>query len=71
MTPTELRDTLDRFNWSTRTFAAMLDCNPRTVSRWLSGQNPIPPRIAAWLDKWNEFASANCLPEEWWNDETN
>ena len=51
MTPTELRDTLDRFNWSTRTFAAMLDCNPRTVSRWLSGQNPIPPRIAAWLDK--------------------
>ncbi len=52
MTAEEFNATLAAIGWSQNVLASRLGLSSdRAVRRWASGQNPIPPRIAAWLTK--------------------
>ncbi len=40
-----MRYTLDEFNLSNRSIAALFDVNEATVSRWINGHQPIPRAV--------------------------
>ena len=41
----ELRDLLAVLHWSQRSLARILDCDPRQVRRWASGEYSTPPLV--------------------------
>ncbi len=51
MTPARFRACLDALCWSQRGVAALLDRDERIVRRWASGAAPVPPDVAAWLER--------------------
>lgn len=63
MTPDRLRECLAVLHWSQRGLADWLDMDERQVRRWASGASATPPAVAAWLERWAEFAQANPAPE--------
>lgn len=50
MTPERLRDALQIIRWSGRTLAKTVDVRSSLVSRWISGAEPIPKKVAAWIE---------------------
>ena len=64
MTPTRLNKCLTILRWSNITTASAFDVSPRTVRAWLSGRDPVPEKIAAWLEKMAAFFEDNPVPEK-------
>jgi transcriptional regulator with XRE-family HTH domain len=63
MTPTALKDSLKALGWSQSRLAVALGVTKTTVSRWATGQIPIPQYAVAYLAlamKVKEF-SGDCL----------
>lgn len=50
MTPTRLRECLDILGFNQSGLAEKLGCNSRTVRYWATGRNPVPDKIAEWLE---------------------
>ena len=70
MTPERFRECLTALCWTQHGFAAVIDVNEREVRRWASGQNPIPLRIAIWLDKLARYHEAYPPPVSRMRSET-
>ena len=58
MTPQRCRECRGRLGLSLQGMADVLVTDNRLVRRWESGQRPVPPEVAAWL----EAAAAVPLP---------
>ncbi len=64
MTPTRLDKCLTVLRWSNTTAACTLNVSPRTIRAWLSGRDPVPEKIAVWLEKMARFHEDNPVPEK-------
>lgn len=51
MTPARLRECLALLRWSQLGLADILGYDPRLVRRWASGARPVPPDVAAWIER--------------------
>ncbi len=51
MTPHEFREARDKLGLSAAKLAAELGVDPRTIRRWLSGDQPVPELVAKWVEK--------------------
>jgi hypothetical protein len=58
MTPSGLRECLDRLGWSSTELAARADVSPVTARRWLSGKLAIPDHVAHTIGTMAELAAA-------------
>jgi len=62
----EMAALLDGMGWSKSKLARRLDVHISSVSRWLSGQRPIPPNLAEWLHEVAEqLDKAPAQPRNW------
>ena len=52
MTPKQLRDALDRLDISQRELGRRLRVDPRTVTRWVAGDAPVPESVKLLLECW-------------------
>lgn len=50
MTPARFRKCLETIHWTEHTLAAALECELALVEAWASGEEEIPPKLAAWLE---------------------
>lgn len=62
MTPEEMRAALDILGWSFTTLADKLHMNERQIRRWNAGTNPVPERVAGWLQHMVALHEANPPP---------
>jgi plasmid maintenance system antidote protein VapI len=62
MTPARFLACLAALHWSQRGFAAVIGYDDRLVRRWVAGERPIPPAIAAWLERAAAWHEANPPP---------
>lgn len=62
MTPDRLKACLDAIRWTQRELSFALDVNERTVRRWAAGQNPVPERVAQWLETLARCHEVNPAP---------
>lgn len=62
MTPQRCRECRGRLGLSLQGMADVLGTDTRLIRRWESGQRPVPPEVAAWL----EAAAAVPLPAPSW-----
>jgi hypothetical protein len=62
MTREQFRECLAILHWSVRDLSELLAVSDREVRRWAVGQNPVPPRIAAWLEAAARWHEANPPP---------
>ncbi len=62
MTPDQFRECLALLHWSQRGLAGIVGRDERQVRRWASGDAPIPPDVAAWLQHVAAFMSHNPPP---------
>ena len=62
MTPQRCRECRGRLGLSLQGMADVLGTDTRLIRRWESGQRPVPPEVAAWL----EAAAAVPLPTPSW-----
>ena len=51
MTPHEFRAAREALGLSAAKLAAELGVDPRTIRRWLSGDQPVPELVAKWVEK--------------------
>jgi transcriptional regulator with XRE-family HTH domain len=58
MNPTELRELLRLKNWTQKELARQIEVNEGTVSKWLSGVNPLEGPPAILLREWLKRAMA-------------
>jgi len=63
MTPPNLNRALTHLHWENETFAVACQVSLRTVERWLSGNTPMPPRVAEWVTRAEQYHAA--LNAEW------
>jgi transcriptional regulator with XRE-family HTH domain len=54
MTPQQLKASLNVIGWSQAELSRRIDYAPNTISRWMTGEIPIP----AWLDAYIEAITA-------------
>ncbi len=64
MTPARLEQCLSALWWENSVAAIAFDVSPRTVRAWLSGRDPVPEKIAAWLERMARFHDDNPVPEK-------
>ena len=50
MIPDRLAQCLRVIRWERDVFAEAIDVPSETVTAWLAGAQPIPPKVAAWLE---------------------
>lgn len=62
MTPLQFRAALKRLKMSLRAFSKLVRVNQRTVTRWASGEYPIPQWVRLLLEAWTR---EGCAPEEY------
>lgn len=65
MTPERFRACLTALAWSQRGLSSVLNCDDRRVRRWASGEEPIPSKIAAWLETLAQAHEALPPPRVW------
>lgn len=65
MNADELREALALLHWSQRQLAVILGAHPTTVFRWATGELPIPPVIANWLEILAATHARNPPPPNW------
>ncbi|MEE8659641.1 XRE family transcriptional regulator [Acetobacteraceae bacterium EV16G] len=65
MSPVDLRRSLNTLHWSQRGLAEAIECDPRLVRRWVSGDSAIPEEVANWLRNLATFAQRNPPPLKW------
>ena len=71
MTAAEFNIVLELIGWSRNTLAQRLGMgSDRAVRRWSSGQNAIPPAIAAWLLLVARALEDLPPPADWQDDDT-
>lgn len=61
MTVERLIECQHAIGWSNRQLAEILDMNERQVRRWRAG-SPVPPPVAAWLERLAHAHQANPAP---------
>jgi transcriptional regulator with XRE-family HTH domain len=49
MNTERLRECLSAIRWSQHDLARALDCSPRLIRRWASGDAAVPDVVARWL----------------------
>ena len=50
MTPQRLAETLRLIRWSSTTLAEAVDVRASVVGEWLAGVQPVPRKVAAWVE---------------------
>jgi hypothetical protein len=65
MTSARFRECLDALRWSQRGFAVAIDAPWSVVRAWANGSQPIPDKMAAWLERAGRWHETNPLPK--WN----
>lgn len=63
MTP--VSEYLKILRWSPSDLADQLEVNPRTVFRWVNGQNETPILVLIWLRELVQFHKTHDKPEGW------
>jgi hypothetical protein len=56
---------LEALGWTAGDLARRLNIGDRPATRWLSGKNPTPPNILAWLRLLALHQVEHSLPEGW------
>jgi transcriptional regulator with XRE-family HTH domain len=51
--------------WDQRFLADRLGINPRTIERWYSGAQPVPPNVGEWLEDLVRALEERPLPKGW------
>ncbi len=64
MTPTEVRDQLERLGLSQTSAAGVIDVDPRTVRGWCADpqRSPVPPHVKVLLRLMEKCPNAWCKP---------
>lgn len=62
MTPDRYQEILGLLLLSNRQMADILGVGDRTARHWADGRNPIPPRVAVWLELLAHFLTVNPPP---------
>jgi plasmid maintenance system antidote protein VapI len=63
MTPERLQECLTAIGWTVRGLAAHLGLHETRSRRWVGGQYPVPPEVAAWLERLATAHERNPPPE--------
>jgi hypothetical protein len=63
MSPERLQECLDIIGWSARGLADRLGLHFMRSRRWVTGDYPVPPDVAAWLERLAETHERNPPPE--------
>lgn len=50
MTPSRFVECLEALHWSNDQLAAILECDEGRVEGWAIGLEPIPAKVAAWVE---------------------
>jgi transcriptional regulator with XRE-family HTH domain len=65
VTPERFRECMKALGWDQRFLADRLGINPRTIERWYSGAQPVPPNVGEWLEDLVRALEERPLPKGW------
>jgi ribosome-binding protein aMBF1 (putative translation factor) len=65
MSASEFAAALETLGWSRKWLAEQLGCDPHLPMRWERGTAPVPPQIAAWLQRRVRCAERHPVPVDW------
>jgi ribosome-binding protein aMBF1 (putative translation factor) len=62
MTAARLNAALEAIGWGQTELARRLGADTRLVRRWATGERPVPPLVADWLDSMCKLVASNPVP---------